>query len=110
MTLSGTEAKIYAELAIANAYGKPQQNTVTITVDNQTTTYSLVEQAPINDHGYQGYIYQNLETKQYYLVHEGSVTPGIGHGSEAIKDYYDNVVKSLASGKPQSQFNDAYNF
>ena len=25
MTLSGTEAKIYAELAIANAYGKPQQ-------------------------------------------------------------------------------------
>ena len=38
------------------------------------------------------------------------MTPGIGHGSEAIKDYYDNVVKSLASGKPQSQFNDAYQF
>ena len=60
------------------------------------------------DSGYQGYIYQNLETNKYYLVHEGSAVPGLN--SETAKDYLCNVAASLASGKPQSQFNDAYNF
>ena len=110
MALSGIEAKIYAELAIANAYGKPIKNTVAITTGGKTVEYHLVEQAPPNSSGYQGYVYQNSETKQYYLVHEGAVTPGKGHGNEAIKDYILNVTASLASGKPQSQFNDAYNF
>ena len=98
MTLSGTEAKIYAELAIANIYGKPIENTVTITTEGKTVEYRLIEQAPPNSSGYQGYVYQNLETNQYYLVHEGSVTPGKGHGSEAIKDYYNNVLGALKTG------------
>ncbi len=113
----------YAQLAIENTYGNPNNKELNYIYNNDTDgtpkqelkidghypKIKLVEKVS-TDKGYQGYVYQNLETNQYYLVHEGSVTPGKGHGSEAIKDYYNNVLGALKTGQPQSQFNDAYNF
>ena len=39
----------------------------------------------VNDHGYQGYIYKNRETNEYYLVHEGSAVPGFNSETAKVR-------------------------
>jgi len=119
MTLSGIEAKIYAELATINRYGEDIHKTVTIKIGTDKYTYSLIDQTPINSNnkGYQGYLYQNDKTGELYVVHGGSQslapadkpwTPE--NRNEAVKDYYENVTKSILKNEIPPQFEEGYNF
>ncbi len=119
MTLSGIEAKIYAELATINRHGEDIHKTVTIKIGRDEYTYNLIDQTPINsnDKGYQGYLYQDTKTGDLYVVHGGSQSlapadkPWTSENrAEIAKDYYDNVAKSITNKEIPPQFEEGYNF
>lgn len=85
----------YAQLAILNGNGKPQTNSVNLVIDNQNVTCELLQVKNNTQTGYQGYLYQNLETGELYIVHSGSqsLDPGDAplsdqNRSEVMNDIY----------------------
>ena len=87
--------KAYAQLAILNGNGKPQTNSVNLVIDNQNVTCELLQVKNNTQTGYQGYLYQNLETGELYIVHSGSrsLDPGDAplsdqNRSEVMNDIY----------------------
>ena len=81
-----------AQLAIKNTYDKHDsvgkvynKGTEEIKIGGHYPELELVRIAPENDHGYQGYIYKNRETNEYYLVHEGSAMPGFNSETAKVR-------------------------
>lgn len=124
----GENYKGYARLATLNRYGKCDPvgeiyNSDSLTsdkiveIDGQYPQIKLLEIKNNTQTGYQGYLYQNLETGELYIVHSGSqsLDPGDAplsdqNRSEVMNDYINNVVYSWATGDIPPQFEDAYNF
>ena len=124
----GENYKGYAQLAILNRHGDcdnigeiynsdSSTSNKMVEIDGQYPPIKLLDIKNNSETGYQGYLYQNLETGELYIVHGGSqsLEPGDAplsdlNKSETINDYINNVGYSLATGDIPPQFEDAYNF
>lgn len=102
----GENYKGYARLATLNRYGKCDPvgeiyNSDSLTsdkiveIDGQYPQIKLLEIKNNTQTGYQGYLYQNLETGELYIVHSGSqsLDPGDAplsdqNRSEVMNDIY----------------------
>ena len=124
----GENYKGYAQLAILNRYGDcdnigeiynsdSSTSNKIIEIDGQYPPIKLLDIKNNSETGYQGYLYQNLETGELYIVHSGSQSLDPGDApltdqniSEVMNDYINNVGYSWATGDIPPQFKDAYNF
>lgn len=116
----GENYQFYAQLSIRNsALTNPSigDQYELIMSNGKTCSIKLLDIKNNTQTGYQGYLYQNLETGELYIVHSGSqsLEPGDAplsdlNKSETINDYINNVGYSLATGDIPPQFEDAYNF